>query len=242
MLDRKQSRERLKVAFWFLCAAFEFYNFFQKINKPVFTFLFMLKKKSGQFFLIAAVVIIVVIVSVVTISNYTTKKQTTKLYDLGKELGIESQNVIDYGTYNSQSPDQIKTLMQTFIQNYHDYEEQDKNIYFVFGNNQNIYTIAYQDVSPGEVACVSLNPICCNAGQSCVNGVCQNGNGNCNKNQILCGSNCCDKEEPAVISTENARPGGYAIKERNAVLVKPLSLVQEVKQQLHRFLIQIMQL
>lgn len=126
-------------------------------NRKFSHYNFSLKNHKGQFFLIAAVVIIVVIVSVVTISNYTQKKETTKLYDLGKELGIESQNVLDYGTYNAQNESQIKTLMETFIHNYHDYQEQDKNIYFVFGNSDAVNVLGYQDIE-NESVCIKLNP------------------------------------------------------------------------------------
>jgi hypothetical protein len=115
------------------------------------------KNRRGQFFLIAAVVIIVVIVSIVTISNYTQKKEVTKLYDLGQELGIESQNVLDYGTYNSKNPEEITALMEQFIKNYHQYEEEDRNIYFVFGNKEKINIVGYQDIE-GESVCVKLNP------------------------------------------------------------------------------------
>ncbi|MEK6827116.1 MAG: hypothetical protein AABX99_01370 [Nanoarchaeota archaeon] len=112
--------------------------------------------KHGQFFLIAAVVIIVVIVSVVTISNYTQKKDTAKLYDLGKELGIESQNVLDYGTYNAKNPDEIKTMMEQFIVSYHNYQEQDKNIYFLFGNKDAVNVLGYQDIAEEDV-CIKLS-------------------------------------------------------------------------------------
>lgn len=121
--------------------------------------IFPTKNRKGQFFLIAAVVIIVVIVSVVTISNYTTQKQTTKLYDLGKELGIESQNVLDYGTYSQYSDDQMKTLMEQFIKNYHNYQEQDKNIYFIFGNSNKVNILGYQDIhNVQETVCINLDP------------------------------------------------------------------------------------
>ena len=118
---------------------------------------FFPKNKRGQFFLIAAVVIIVVIVSIVTISNYTQKRETTTLYDLGQELGIESQNVLDYGTYNANSPDEIKDLMEQFIINYHNYQEQDKNVYFVFGNKEKVNVLGYQDIET-ESICIKLNP------------------------------------------------------------------------------------
>ena len=109
--------------------------------------------KRGQFFLIAAVVIIVVVVSVVTVSNYTQKKDSVKLYDVGQELGIESQNVLDYGTYSELDETQMKTLMENFIKNYVNYIQEKKNIYFVFGNSQKINVVGYQEIA-NESVCV----------------------------------------------------------------------------------------
>lgn len=126
-------------------------------NIKSFNYGFFPKNHRGQFFLIAAVVIIVVVVSIVTISNYSTNKQVTKLYDLGKQLGIESQNVLDYGTYNNQDPAQIKALMEQFIQNYHQYQEEARNIYFVFGNSDAVNVVGYQDIQK-EYVCLELNP------------------------------------------------------------------------------------
>jgi len=110
-----------------------------------------MKQKRGQFFLIAAVVIIVVVVSVVTISNYTQRKDTVKLYDLGQELGIESQNVLDYGTYSELNETELKVLMESFIVNYVDYIEEKKNVYFIFGNKDKVNVIGYQEINPEEV-------------------------------------------------------------------------------------------
>jgi hypothetical protein len=119
--------------------------------------MFKKRGKRAQFFLIAAVVIIVVVVSVITVSNYTQPKSDVKLYDLGTELGIESQNVLDYGTYSQLNESQMTTLMETFIKNYHDYTGGDKNIYFIFGNSQKISVIGYQDIA-NESVCITLNP------------------------------------------------------------------------------------
>ncbi len=121
----------------------------------------LMGNRRAQFFLIAAVVIIVVVVSVVTISNYSQRKDVTKLYDLGQELGIESQNVLDYGTYSELNEEQMKTLMENFIKNYMSYIGGDKNIYFVFGNKQRINVVGYQDIGEEEV-CVRIDnaPVC----------------------------------------------------------------------------------
>jgi hypothetical protein len=118
------------------------------------------KKERGQFFLIAAVIIIVVVVSIVTITNYTEKKDTVKLYDLGQELGIESQNVLDYGTYSQLNDSQMNALMQNFIQNYVSYIQDKKNIYFIYGNSQQINVVGYQEII-NESVCVNINKNTC---------------------------------------------------------------------------------
>ncbi len=142
--------------------------------------------KRGQFFLIAAVVIIVVVVSVVTISNYTQKKDVVKLYDFGQELGIESQNVLDYGTYSSLDSAQMQSLMENFIKNYVDYIGNDKNIYFVFGNKDKVNVIGYQEAAE-ESVCINVNP----SGQKCQSGACVAGAGRCSQSQVECGYKCC---------------------------------------------------
>jgi len=116
-----------------------------------------MKNRRGQFFLIAAIIIIVVIVGIVTVSNYTEESDAVKLYDLGEELGIESQNVLDYGTYSELNEEEMKGLMENFIQNYVDYIGDTGNLYFVFGNKNKIYVVAYQELMSEEV-CIKLNP------------------------------------------------------------------------------------
>lgn len=109
------------------------------------------REKRGQFFLIAAVVIIAVIVSIVTITNYTQRKDVVRLYDLGEELGIESQQVLDYGTYSELDEAEMTELIENFIENYVTYIEEDKNIYFVFGNKLKINVVGYQDIQEEDV-------------------------------------------------------------------------------------------
>lgn len=118
------------------------------------------KDQRGQFFLIAAVIIIVVVVSIVTITNYTQKKDVVKLYDLGQELGIESQNVLDYGTYSQLNETEMKTLMENFIKNYVGYIQDKKNIYFIFGNSQKINVVGYQEIV-NESVCVNVDKHTC---------------------------------------------------------------------------------
>jgi len=142
-----------------------------------------LNDKRGQFFIIAAIVIITVIVSIATVSNYTQRKDAVKLYDLGQELGIESQQVLEYGTYNELSDEEMTALMETFIKNYVSYIEEKKNIYFVFGNKEKINVIGYQEIVSEEI-CVALNPT-----ETCGNGIVEKEE-ECDDGGIIDGDGC----------------------------------------------------
>lgn len=103
--------------------------------------------KRGQFYLIAAVVIIALIIGFAVVSSSPKKTAPIKLYDLGQELGIESQNVIAYGTYNELNDQQMQQLWTQFVQEYASYAGQGKNLYFVFGNSAGISVMAYQTLA-----------------------------------------------------------------------------------------------
>ncbi|HTY43910.1 MAG TPA: hypothetical protein VMC80_01585 [Patescibacteria group bacterium] len=103
--------------------------------------------KRGQFYLIAAIVIIALIIGFAVVSSTPKKTTPIKLYDLGQELGIESQNVLAYGTYNELNDSQMQALWVQFVQEYASYTGEGKNLYFVFGNSATISVIAYQSLN-----------------------------------------------------------------------------------------------
>ncbi len=111
-----------------------------------------MRSKRGQFYLIAAAVIVLVIAGFVIISNYATRKSSVTLYDLGEELGIEGQNVLDYGTHTFTDPQtfeqDMNNLWQTFIVDYKDYAGEGKDIYFIFGDSssQGLTIVGYEDL------------------------------------------------------------------------------------------------
>jgi len=106
-----------------------------------------MRQKRGQFYLIAALIIIAVIIGFAGISNYIQKKEVIKLYDLGEELGIESQNVLDFGTYNEYNQEQMQDLLEDFIASYAEYIEEGIDISFIFGNYEEITIITYQELA-----------------------------------------------------------------------------------------------
>ena len=111
-----------------------------------FTDNFFPKNNKGQFYLIAALIIITIIVGFVVVSNYLEKKEAIKLYDLGEELGIESENVLDFGTYNEFNESEMDTLLHEFVDSYAEYIEEGIEIYFIFGNPEKITVIGYREL------------------------------------------------------------------------------------------------
>ncbi len=109
---------------------------------------------GGQFYLISAIILAIIIIGIVTISNYSRKTTNVRLDDLKEELQIESENVLDYGTYNEFNQAQGHTLLNDFVQSYID-SESDKDLYFIFGNPDNITVKGYQG-SPQVVSLDSL--------------------------------------------------------------------------------------
>ena len=101
--------------------------------------IFLMKNRKGQFYLIAAIIIITVIIVFVTVSNYSRKKTSVKLYDLGEELGIESQNVIDYGTYTGND------TLRDFLIQYSNYTSGGIDMYVITGNENNVNVYKYSD-------------------------------------------------------------------------------------------------
>jgi len=102
--------------------------------------------KKGQFYLLAAIIIITLIVGFATVSNYAKKKSSVKVYDLKDELNIESGKVLEYGTF-SEGQDKTKE----FAAKYADYAGENKKLYFIYGDSQQIYIQGF-GVETGSVS------------------------------------------------------------------------------------------
>lgn len=101
--------------------------------------------KRGQFYLISAIILAAIIVSLIVITNYSKKNDYTELENLKDEINIESAKVIDYGINNKLTQPAMNQLIQDFIQNYIDSQSRDKNLYFVFGDEESVTLNGYQN-------------------------------------------------------------------------------------------------
>ena len=109
-----------------------------------------MRGKKGQFYLLAAIIIITLIIGFITLQNYSSRNSSVTLYDLKEELGIESQNVIDYGTYiYGDDEAAINNLLENFIEDYVGYAGDNKNLYFIFGDPEGLglQVVAYQNLA-----------------------------------------------------------------------------------------------
>lgn len=103
--------------------------------------------KTGQFYLISAIILATLIIGIVTISNYAKKESNLKLHALKEEIQIESAYVLDYGLYHQLSDAELHTLLLTFTKDYIDYQGKNKDLYFIFGNQNNITVTGYQELN-----------------------------------------------------------------------------------------------
>ena len=101
-------------------------------------------KKRGQIYLITTVIILAVIIGFVTISNYAQRQSSVKIYDLGEELNIEGENVLDYGIYNGLDKNQTSDLLKEFIESYSEYLGEDIDVYLLIGDEDSLIVIGQE--------------------------------------------------------------------------------------------------
>ena len=93
--------------------------------------------KKAQFYLIAAMIIIIIITMFAVIFNFSEKKSSTKISELGEELNIEGGRVLDYDTFNGENQ------MENFTKEFSAYAGSDIKIYYILGEAGDINEYRY---------------------------------------------------------------------------------------------------
>ncbi len=93
--------------------------------------------KRGQFYLVAGIIIAGIILGIIVISNYAKKESYVRIEEIGKELEIESQKVLDYKTYSGQDK------LSDFGEDYSSYIGADMEFYFITGDENNLDAYKY---------------------------------------------------------------------------------------------------
>ncbi|MCF7910668.1 hypothetical protein K9L16_03280 [Candidatus Pacearchaeota archaeon] len=110
----------------------------------------MLKTKRGQFYLIAALIIIAVLIGFATTFNFAESIDRQELYDLGEELKIESELVLDYGVYQKLNDEGMDNLLLDFTEIYTQYKGDARDLFFAFGDQDRLTIAGYTDPETNE--------------------------------------------------------------------------------------------
>ena len=100
-----------------------------------------------------AIVIVSLIIGFVTITNYSKQDTSTKVYDLSQELGVESNQVLEYGLVNPEGTTSTNTmsldqLIHDFTTKYSSYVSDSKvKLIFLFGNKNELRLLTYNELS-----------------------------------------------------------------------------------------------
>ncbi len=103
--------------------------------------------KRGQYYLVAAIVFIGLFFSIVYISNSSSEKTTSsRIYELSRELKIESSKSLEY--YSNTDDNQ----MENFTREFSEYSGKDVNIYFIRGNTSSPEVYNYTNSVKNPIA------------------------------------------------------------------------------------------
>ena len=111
--------------------------------------------KRGQFYIMAAVIIIVAIIGIVAVGNYAgIREPETRIYELGKELGLETGEVISYGVYQQQD---TNLLIQNWTNEYYAYAQEmgvKGDWVFIYGDSEKINVLGLTNSSAGGISLI----------------------------------------------------------------------------------------
>jgi len=108
------------------------------------------KGRKAQFYLIAAIIIVAIVIGMAGFTTYFVKKNNTKVYDLNKELKLESESVINYGILKDEI--ELSNTLINFTKMYGEYIGSDYDIYFVYGNQNDMKALKYSQINTGSVS------------------------------------------------------------------------------------------
>jgi len=102
-------------------------------------------KKKGQFYLIAAIVIAIVMFSTFSLTNRSSKKEYSIVYDLSDELDLEGNFIEEYGIMNKED---LNEIFGNFLNNYSEYiQDPTLDIYFIYGSMNDSGDLVYNQIS-----------------------------------------------------------------------------------------------
>lgn len=107
-------------------------------------------RRRGQFFLAAAIIIVGIVIGLASVVNSVrVSGEQEVFYDKSKEVGYETNRVLDYGVFNSE-PD-LNMVLEDFLIKYSDYIAQEQ-VVFLYGDETNMEAIYFIVQDTGSVS------------------------------------------------------------------------------------------
>jgi len=115
-----------------------------------------MRNKKGQFYLVAAIIIVMVISGIVSVRTYAVmKSEPRQIRDISSELREEGMRIVDYGIFQGEGIDIRNDRITEFIDDkYGPYflkKTENSNIFFVYGNKDEINYARYDYAFTGDV-------------------------------------------------------------------------------------------
>jgi hypothetical protein len=104
------------------------------------------RDKRGQFYLLAAIIIIGIILGLTTLPVLQRNEGIVKVYDLAEELNLEGGKVIDYSIVSGEQK------IEDFIEKFSEYSGEERELYFVYGNYDDVNFAKFSEVSQGKTS------------------------------------------------------------------------------------------
>jgi hypothetical protein len=111
----------------------------------------MKRGRKAQFYLMAAVIIMMIIFGIFAVGNYANiQKKEVVVYDLKKELNVETGRVVDFAIYNKNDTSaMIDNWTQTYVSGMESKEVE--NWVFVYGDSKNISVVNFVRQGGGNI-------------------------------------------------------------------------------------------
>ncbi len=101
--------------------------------------------KRGQFYLISAMIIAAIIIGFALLNNSSSNNLPTDLEEMVNELAFEGEKVLDYDLANSENK------FDEFSKNYSAYAGNDKEIYFIIGEEDSFNAYKYDGTEKSDL-------------------------------------------------------------------------------------------
>jgi len=103
----------------------------------------------GAIFLIAILFVVVYLNS----SGVSFSPKTVR-YNLTRDYNLSNSKVVGYGVYNQEDINSINKLIQESQNIFSQYKEENGKIYFIFGNENEVTLVSYEQIFGGSIGVV----------------------------------------------------------------------------------------